>query len=79
MCSGVGVGDYLGNETASVFYTDLSGTYNYKNVRVTVGVDNLFDKDPPTVLGDISSTNGLSTGSYDFTGRFIYMKGSVKF
>jgi iron complex outermembrane recepter protein len=78
-CSGVGVGDFLGNETASVFYEDVSGTYTYKNVRVTVGVDNLFDRNPPTILGDISATNGLSTGGYDFTGRFIYMKGSVKF
>jgi len=71
--------DVLGNDAAGVFYTDLSGTYNYKNVSVTVGVDNLFDKDPPFISGDISSANALSTGAYDFTGRFIYMKGSVKF
>ena len=74
-----GGGDVLGNDAAGVFYTDLSGTITYKNVSVTVGVDNLFDKDPPTITGDICSCNGLSTGSYDFTGRFVYMKGSVKF
>ncbi|MEI9988246.1 MAG: TonB-dependent receptor [Aliidongia sp.] len=63
-----GGGDVFGNEAAGVFYTDLSGTYHYKNVTVTLGVDNLFDKDPPTILGDISASNSLSTGSYDFTG-----------
>jgi iron complex outermembrane recepter protein len=80
-CLGDGVGacDYTGNEAAGVFYTDVSATYNYKNVRVTVGVDNLFDKDPPVITGDLCSCNGPSTGGYDFTGRFIYMKGSVKF
>ena len=75
----VGPIDVLGNDAAGVFYTDLSGTYTYKNVSVTVGVDNLFDKDPPTITGDLCACNGLSVGGYDFTGRFIYMKGSVKF
>jgi len=80
-CLGDGVGacDYTGNEAAGVFYTDVSATYNYKNVRVTVGVDNLFDKDPPVITGDLCACNGPSTGGYDFTGRFIYMKGAVKF
>jgi iron complex outermembrane recepter protein len=69
----------LGNDAAGTFFTDVSGTYTYKNVSVTVGVDNLFDKDPPIITGDLCSCNGLSNGSYDFTGRFVYMKGSVKF
>ena len=71
--------DVLGNDAAGTFFTDVSGTYTYKNVSVTVGVDNLFDKDPPIITGDLCSCNGLSNGSYDFTGRFVYMKGSVKF
>ena len=74
-----GGGDVIGNETAGIFYTDLSGTYTYKNVNVTVGVDNLFDKDPPIVFGDLQSANTLSEGTYDLTGRFLYMKASVKF
>jgi outer membrane receptor protein involved in Fe transport len=74
-----GCGDYLGNEAAGVFYHDISGTYQYKNVTLTVGVDNLFDKDPPVIFGDVSSANSLSAAGYDFTGRFLYMKASVKF
>ena len=80
-CIGDGVGacDYTGNEAAGVFYTDISGTYSYKNVRVTVGVDNLFDKDPPVITGDIQAANALSEGQYNQTGRFLYLKGTVKF
>jgi iron complex outermembrane receptor protein len=59
-----------------VFYSDVSGTYQYKNISLTVGVDNLFDKDPP-FLPDQQPTR--TDAGYDFTGRFIYMKASVKF
>ena len=74
-----GSGDFLANEAPGSVFTDVSGTYTYRNVSVTVGVDNLFDKDPPPITGDLCACNGLSTGAYDFTGRFVYMKGSVKF
>jgi iron complex outermembrane recepter protein len=71
--------DYTGNEAAGLFYTDVSATYTYKNINVTVGVQNLFDKDPPVIFGDICACNTLSEGNYDFQGRFVYMKGAVKF
>jgi iron complex outermembrane receptor protein len=68
--------DFPGNEAAGVFYSDLSGTYKYKNVSVTLGVDNLFDKDPPFLQ---NSAPTLTDAGYDYTGRFIYMKGTVTF
>ena len=77
-CPGVGNGDFEGNEAAGVFYHDISGTYQYKNVNLTIGVDNLFDKDPP-FLYPVDQSNAPSAAGYDFTGRFIYMKVSVKF
>jgi iron complex outermembrane receptor protein len=73
-----GGGDFEGNEAAGVFYHDVSGTYQYKNVNLTVGVDNLFDKDPP-FLFPTGQTNAAGSAGYDFTGRFVYMKASVKF
>ena len=73
--SGV-AGDFPGNESAGVFYSDISGTYQYKNVTLTVGVDNLFDKDPPFLDSAVPS---IGDAGYDYTGRFIYMKGVVKF
>ncbi|GGF50157.1 TonB-dependent receptor [Aliidongia dinghuensis] len=78
ICPTVGAGDFEGNEAAGVFYHDISGTYQYKNVNVTVGVDNLFDKDPP-FLFPTGQTNAAGTAGYDFTGRFVYMKASIKF
>jgi outer membrane receptor protein involved in Fe transport len=81
-CAAAGVakncGDWEGNEAAGVFYHDISGTYQYKNVNLTVGVDNLFDKDPP-FLYPVDQSNAPSAAGYDFTGRYIYMKVSVKF
>ncbi|MEI9983291.1 MAG: TonB-dependent receptor [Aliidongia sp.] len=40
-----------------LFYTDVSATYTYKNINVTVGVQNLFDKDPRVIFGDICACN----------------------
>jgi outer membrane receptor protein involved in Fe transport len=69
-------GDFEGNQAPGVFYTDISFSYKYKNVGVTIGVDNLFDKDPPFIG---SSNLTLTDAGYDFTGRFIYSKFTVKF
>ncbi len=79
-CTGTGKGiyDFEGNEAAGVFYSDISATYHYKNVKVTVGVDNLFDKDPP-FLEPTAQSNTISLAGYDFTGRFVYMKASINF
>jgi len=73
-----GAEDFEGNEAAGVFYHDISGTYQYKNVHLTVGVDNLFDKDPP-FLYPVDQSNAPGSAGYDFTGRYIYMKASIKF
>ena len=76
-CPTVGAGDYPGNESAGVFYHDIAVTYNYDNVSVTLGVDNLFDKDPPFFVsnGDVY----IGAAGYDAVGRFAYMKSSIKF
>ena len=68
--------NFNGEQTAGVFYSDISGTYQYKNVTLTVGVDNLFDKDPPFLQSSVPS---IGDAGYDYTGRFVYMKGVVKF
>jgi outer membrane receptor protein involved in Fe transport len=71
-----------GNKVPAVVYNDIVGTYTLKGidtvkeVTLTAGIDNLFDKDPPFYLD--GSTNSL-TNSYDYIGRFFYVKASVKF
>jgi iron complex outermembrane receptor protein len=76
-CPSVGAGDFEGNETAGVFYHDISASYQFHPVNVTVGVDNLFDKDPP-FLFPTGQTNAAGSAGYDFLGRFVYMKVSAK-
>lgn len=81
-CAAAGVakncGDWEGNHAAGIFYHDISGSFQYKNVNLTVGVDNLFDKDPP-FLYPTGQSNAPGSAGYDFTGRFVYMKASIKF
>jgi outer membrane receptor protein involved in Fe transport len=78
VCPTKGAYDYEGNEAAGIFYTDISGSYTYKNLTLIVGVDNLFDKDPP-YLEPTAQVNFISTSGYDPTGRFVYMKATMKF
>jgi outer membrane receptor protein involved in Fe transport len=66
-----------GNNAPGVFYTDLAATYSYGPATIIVGIDNLLDKDPPW-LND-AATNSLPNGGYDYVGRFLYLKTSVKF
>jgi len=77
-CPAKGAYDFEGNETAGLFFTDLSATYRFRNITMTVGVDNLFDKDPP-FLQPSDEGNILSTAGYDAIGRFVYMKANMRF
>jgi iron complex outermembrane receptor protein len=61
------------------FVTDLSGSYDYKNMHLTIGVDNLFDKQPPFLAEGVSTSQTISGAGYDVVGRFIYTKVAIKF
>jgi iron complex outermembrane recepter protein len=70
-------------------YFDLSATFNvYKNVRLQLGVNNIFDKDPPIVtLADCSTgsvaganCNGNTfPGVYDAMGRYLFAHITAQF
>lgn len=69
-------------EIESYDYFDLFGSYQFNDyVTFTLGIDNMFDKDPPVVgndVGDTSSNSGNTFPSnYDTMGR-IY-KAGLKF
>ncbi len=50
-----------------------------KTVKLTLGIDNLFDKDPPYLSADsICKCNSIA-GPYDFMGRFFYMRVTAGF
>ena len=75
----------FGTQIPDIWYNDLSVSYNFsklgpaKNARITLGIDNLFDQDPPFLDGDsICKCNSLA-GTYDFVGRFFYGRISTSF
>lgn len=60
-------------------YIDLSGSaYIGDFTEVTVGVNNVFDKEPPLV-GANNATNANAPGGYDQAGRYIFGSVSFKF
>jgi len=60
-------------------FVDLSGSMTFGNyVTWTVGVNNVFDKEPPMVGGTLV-LNGNSLGSYDQAGRYIFTSVALRF
>ncbi|ATC94466.1 TonB-dependent receptor [Pseudoalteromonas tunicata] len=60
----------------SYVVTDISAGYTFdSNVAVTVGIDNLFDRDLPGV----TNGTGAGTASYDNIGRFFYTQVAYSF
>ncbi len=60
---------------------DLVASYTgIKNLKMSVGVRNLFDKDPPLFINNGSQfQSGYDVYQYDPRGRFVYVSGSYKF
>ena len=64
--------------TMSLF--DLSGTYTgFKNTKLTLGVKNLFDKDPPASNQASTFIGGFDPSYYDPRARFVYGSINYKF
>ncbi len=65
-------------------YIDLFASYDItENVRVSLGIDNLLDEDPPVLgndIGDTSSNSGNTfPGNYDTLGRIYRTTLNVRF
>jgi iron complex outermembrane receptor protein len=65
----------------SVWYTDMSLTYFTDQWSVSVGVNNLFDEEPPLI--DASEgpnrNNAVSSAGYDFFGRSFFISAGMSF
>jgi iron complex outermembrane receptor protein len=82
--------DSHGNEIPDYFYHNISAGYELgglfkdegvlvSNSRLIVGVDNLFDKDPPYISSDsVCKCNTLAGQQIDLMGRFFYMRITTK-
>ena len=70
-----------GNKLDSRFYTDLQlrwmPAWLRESLGLAVGVNNLFDKDPPGCIS--CGLNNFDPGTYDVPGRYYYVKASMKF
>ncbi len=65
------------HEVASRWYFDLQGRWDAPwNARVTAGVNNLFDKDPPIAYSALANSFDFN---YPVPGRFYYVQYSQKF
>ncbi|MFY8349544.1 TonB-dependent receptor [Pseudoalteromonas sp. SSM20] len=64
--------------TGSVVYHDIGGAYHVsETVKVSAGINNLFDKQPPYYSGNNDSNTDPYT--YDVLGRYFYAGVNVKF
>ncbi|SDE00366.1 TonB-dependent receptor domain-containing protein [Aquimonas voraii] len=60
-------------------YLDLSGSLALAdNIDLTLGINNIVDKEPPLVGVD-NATNANAPGGYDQLGRFIFSSINVRF
>jgi len=60
----------------AIFYSDIVLTYDWRDFRFNLGVDNLFNKSPPVV---IDTTTNTDPSVYDILGRVVYLKATYNF
>jgi iron complex outermembrane recepter protein len=60
-------------------YHDLQGSYNWEqiNTRLSLGIDNVTDKQAPRIYSGFNATTDVRT--YDTVGRFFYFRADVTF
>jgi iron complex outermembrane receptor protein len=74
------VADEYFNRVSSYSLVNLSGTYTgFRNVTLTAGVKNLFDKDPPFSNQGTVFQKGYDPRYTDPIGRALYLRGSYTF
>ncbi|MCX7556929.1 TonB-dependent receptor [Xanthomonadaceae bacterium JHOS43] len=72
---------WLGTGVSSYNYLDLNGSVSVGPATVSLGINNIFDKEPPFV-GDADGGFGShanSLGGYDQAGRYIFGSINVNF
>lgn len=63
----------LADGLSSQSYFDLKATFDInENVGFLIGVNNVFDKEPPLVGGSVSTNANTIAGFYDTLGRYLH-------
>jgi outer membrane receptor protein involved in Fe transport len=74
--SDVLVGDGVGSQS----YFDLKATFDInENVDLLVGVNNIFDKEPPMMGSTLSTNANTIAGYYDTLGRYLHASVTLTF
>ena len=65
----------------ATIYNDVSFGYNVEplNTRVDVGVNNLFDKQPPILFANNTLNANTDPSDFDLMGRYFWARVTVKF
>ena len=58
----------------AMLYTDLVGTYTWNQLRITAGINNVFDEDPPYFHSAFNANT--EPGMYDVIGRRLFFSAS---
>lgn len=65
----------------SIVYSDVQVGFNVEpiNTQLSLGVDNVFDKQPPILTQSITLNANTDVNTYDTIGRFYFARATVKF
>ncbi|MDI1335821.1 MAG: TonB-dependent receptor, partial [Lacunisphaera sp.] len=71
----------------STIFTDVQLSYDFgstsdawlANTKLTIGANNVLDKDPPHASGNFANAEGYPSHLYNSTGRFVYVSMNKKF
>jgi iron complex outermembrane receptor protein len=67
-------------QVGSLSLWDLQGSYTgFKNLKLTLGVKNLFDRDPPASNTQNNFLIGFDSSYYDTRSRFVYGEVNYRF
>ncbi|MDO5505611.1 MAG: TonB-dependent receptor [Pseudoxanthomonas suwonensis] len=70
---------WLGTGVDAYDYLDLNGSVSFGPAVVSLGVNNVFDKEPPFVGDSALAANANALGGYDQAGRFFFGSINMKF
>ena len=68
------------NMGKSQSYFDLTADFRFMSSHnITVGVNNVFDKEPPMVGGTLTTNANTIAGFYDTLGRYLFAQATFRF
>lgn len=68
-----------GNKLDAISYFDVSGQFDVReNARLTLGVNNVLDEEPPLVGGSLADNANSLTG-YDQAGRYLFARINLQY